>query len=96
MASPISAQTITNATLASATALTTPAGSKYADVQAIGANFNYFTDGSTPTTGVTGDGVKLYSGSTLRVYPGVASIKFIREADTADSRLVVEYFGGAV
>ena len=36
MASPISAQTITNATLASATALTAPAGSKYADVQAIG------------------------------------------------------------
>lgn len=95
MSSPISTQTITNATLADATALTVPAGTKYATAQAIGQNFNYYTDGSTPTTGVNGDGKKLYSGGEFTFSAGLASIKFIREADTANSRLVVEYFGGA-
>lgn len=94
MASPISAQTIVNATLASATALTVPGGTRYCDIQAIGGNYNYFTDGSTPTTGVNGNGKKLYDGAELRLVPGLASIKFIREADNADARLVVEYFGG--
>lgn len=95
MASPISTQTITNATLANATGLTVPAGTKYAEVQAIGQNFNYFVDGTTPTTSATGDGRKIYNGQQITFTAGLTSIKFIREADTANSKLVVEYFGGA-
>ncbi len=96
MASPIAGagQTITNTTLASATSLTVPAGAKYAEIQAIGQNFNYFINGDTPTTGTTGDGKKLYAGSLLTLNTGLTTAKFIREADTANSKLVVEYFGG--
>lgn len=93
---PIGKQTITNATLATATPLEVPPGTKVAVVQAIGQNFNYWTDGSTPTTGAAGEGKRLLANDELVFAAGLTSILFIREADIADSRLVVEYFAGAL
>lgn len=91
-AGPLGAEEIPNTVLASATSLTPPSGTKYATVQAVGANFNYFLSGDTPTTGATGDGRKLYNYGMIELDCGFTSAKFIREGNTANSKLVVEYF----
>lgn len=91
---PLGAEDIPNPTLATAQSLQVPAGTRFATVQAIGANFNYFLSGSTPTTGTTGDGRKLYAGVVMPMTCGFTSAKFIRESDVTNSRLVIEYFSG--
>lgn len=89
---PLGSEEIPNTVLASATSLTPPAGTKYATIQAVGANFNFFLSGDTPTTGTTGDGRKLYNYGMIELDSGFTSAKFIREGNTANSKLVVEYF----
>lgn len=91
-AGPLGSEEIPNTVLASATSLTPPAGTKYATIQAVGANFNFFLSGDTPTTGTTGDGRKLYNYGMIELDSGFTSAKFIREGNTANSKLVVEYF----
>lgn len=91
-AGPLGSEEIPNTVLASATSLTPPAGTKYATIQAVGANFNFFLSGDTPTTGTTGDGRKLYNYGMIELDSGFTSAKFIREGSTANSKLVVEYF----
>lgn len=76
-----SMQTIANATLASATNLTVPAGAKSCDIAVEGQSIRYADDGSTPTGSV---GMIIYSGTTLENYTGpLKSLKLIRVADGA-------------
>lgn len=91
-AGPLGAEEIPNTVLATAQSLHPPAGTKYATVQAVGANFNYFLSGDTPTTGTTGDGRKLYNYGMIEMDCGFTSAKFIRESNTANSKLSIEYF----
>lgn len=72
---PLGYQQISAATLASATSLTVPAGSRVADIQVDTATVRYRDDGTAPTTTV---GVQLFNGLAPFSYSGdLTKIQFI-------------------
>lgn len=71
-------QTLTAAT---STALTVPAGSKYAIIQALTQNVRWRDDGTAPTAAI---GIRLTAGADLFYTGELANLRFIQEAATAE------------
>jgi hypothetical protein len=73
--------------LSAASALTVPAGSSYAMLQAESQNVRYRDDGTNPTAGI---GIRLVA-NTIQWYTGnLVALKFIEE--TASAKLNVSYY----
>lgn len=84
---PLGYQQIASATLAAATHLTVPSGSRWALIVAEAQNVRWTDDGTTPTASV---GMLLASGQTLQYGGDLAKIQFI--AATAGAILNVSYY----
>jgi hypothetical protein len=80
-------------TVASAQALTVPAGATYAVVCAYGQAVNYTTDGTTTPTGTaTGTGMQLAAGSCLALSGPLVIANFKAIQQSATATLSASYF----
>lgn len=86
-------QSLDNTALESSVGLTVPAGTNYMTVEAVGGAMNYEVNG-TPTTTATGDGSRLVSGQVAPFKAGFTTFRIIRQADSANQKVVVNYYGG--
>lgn len=97
MATYLGEQELDNTALASAAALTVPAGTNYMTVEAIGGTMNYELDGvsNVPTTTTTGAGSRLYDTGTVAIDCGFTTFRIIRQTSVAAQIVKVHYYGGA-